>query len=361
MSRMLVLYAYVCIPTIIPCQLQAGDLKLVYRHGHAVQDREKAIGGRILFASWVNDANVIFATDRSTITRIAIPSGERTWSVKLMGGIDNWSFSRHSKRLAIRTGKVITILDASNGTPLFRANNTRLADLLKVESINPSHISLSPNGSLLICESSPSFGANAYLVDKSYKRVASRHCIDAHIREVSLRNCGRYMTVVGDGNLLSIRDTLRERDVFLLGRRRRVSAIHNSKKRQITLPEYRTVLDAPYYSHMKYGGGRIAVYSKDGGLVNGHIYVRDLCANRVRKIDAGNAHIEMDVDFRARRIVVTGTAKDVTIIDFEGKKRAHATSISQQRNLCVEFSPSGRQVLVGSWDNTLSVFTFSDR
>jgi hypothetical protein len=68
----------------------------------------------------------------------------------------------------------------------------------------------------------------------------------------------------------------------------------------------------------------------------------------------------MDVDFAKRRIVLTGTETGLTVVDFAGKEIAHLPKATLQRNTAVEFSPSGKQILVGSWDNTVSVFTLKE-
>jgi WD40 repeat protein len=81
---------------------------------------------------------------------------------------------------------------------------------------------------------------------------------------------------------------------------------------------------------------------------------------KVQSFDGLNGHIELDVSFSTRRIALTGTSTDLTVLDFDGNVLAHKKNATMQRNLSVEFSPSADRILVGSWDNTLSVFSIRE-
>ena len=43
-------------------------------------------------------------------------------------------------------------------------------------------------------------------------------------------------------------------------------------------------------------------------------------------------------------------------MDFTGAVLADLKDATLQRNACVEFSPSGKRIVVGSWDNAAYVF-----
>ena len=51
---------------------------------------------------------------------------------------------------------------------------------------------------------------------------------------------------------------------------------------------------------------------------------------------------------------------DLTVLDFDGHVVAHKKNVTMQRNASVEFSPAVDRILVGSWDNTLSVFSIAE-
>lgn len=116
------------------------------------------------------------------------------------------------------------------------------------------------------------------------------------------------------------------------------------------------VIDAPFFSHIRHDGAKTLICTRDNSWSTGQVQVHDLVTKEVKAFDAANGHIEMDVDFQRRRIVLTGTSKGLLLTDFDGKVLANAKEATLQRNACVEFSPSGNRVLVGSWDNTVSVF-----
>jgi len=348
-----------CIAILAP-QVDAGELKLIHLYGQPVVDREKAFGGRVRFASWIDENAVVFTPAKDTIVRLSLSNGKSDWVVKSRKRIEDWSYSRKSKRLAYRAGRRVCVLDCSTGGKLFDADDKAIARLLGVDNINPSHIALSPvNGQLFLCESTFSFGRNGYVLGTKYRKVVSSFSVDAYPRDLTLSPDGKCVAVIGYRDLLSVRNIRRDCDVFLDGKRVVIDAkaLYDPKTMTTTFPLFETKFDTPFFSHIRYDGKGTIIYSQDGGWGTGKVFVRSICGNKAMKIDGRNGHIEMDVDFKRKRIVLTGTSTDLTVVDFAGKELFHAKAVTKQRNLCVEFSPSGKKVLVGSWDNTLSIFS----
>jgi WD40 repeat protein len=81
-----------------------------------------------------------------------------------------------------------------------------------------------------------------------------------------------------------------------------------------------------------------------------------LAAKSTKSFDARNGHIEIDVNFASRRLVLTGTEAGLTLMGFDGIVLSHLKDATLQRNLSVEFSPSGKRVVVGSSDNAVYVY-----
>jgi len=340
--------------------MDAASFRLVRRYGEPIKDRQKATAGRILFASWIDDDSIVFNSDAGRIVRLSMKSAKIKWSIDDVKEIQDWSVSRGASRLAYLAKGRVYVVDCKDGSRIVELSGGDLARIMGIDSVDPCCLALSPkNGQLIVCNNSYSYGRNAYVLDPSYRKILRTCDTDAYPHDISLSRVGRYVSVIADKNVLNVRDVTKNCDVFFRGHRILIDpkTLWNPKTMTGSVPPIELVIDAPYFSHIRYDGRRTVVYSRDGGLsANGEVFVRDLCSRQVNNFDAGNGHIEMDVDFRSRRIILTGTSRNLTLVDFAGKKLAHATAVTMQGNLCVEFSPSGHYVLVGSWDNTLSVY-----
>ena len=70
-------------------------------------------------------------------------------------------------------------------------------------------------------------------------------------------------------------------------------------------------------------------------------------------------HDRRDVDFKNQRIAITGLGKDVSIRSFDGKELAYLPDVTLQQNSCIKLSPLLERLVVGSWDNTVSIYEIS--
>jgi WD40 repeat protein len=347
MKTMLLLAAVV----LLPWQASAAGFKLVHRHGKPIADGKAAWSGHVDFASWVDDDSVVFASRSGNVTCISLKDDKIKWTLPNVKDIDDWSLSRKTRRLAYLTGdNNISVIDCTDGKPLFNADSQQLARLLRLRFATPSRLAITPDdGRLIVCDFSMSYGRHGYILDPSYKKVLSSFHVDAAPKELSVSPKGGRIAVVADKEVLCVRDVTTDRDIFFCG------------ERILREPKVMTrEIDVPFFSHLRDGGGDTIVYTEDNSWFTGTLFVHNIKTKNVKSFDARNGHIELDVSFSARRIVLTGTSRDLILLDFDGKLLAHAEKPTLQRNRCVEFSPNGQQVLVGSWDNTLSVFRISE-
>jgi hypothetical protein len=145
-------------------------LKLVYRHGEPIADRNAGWNGHVDFASWVDEKHVVFASRSGDIVCIALDNGELKWSLDNAKEIEDWSVSRKTKRLGYRVGDLfidgilsISVVDCTNGKRLLTADHEWLERVLRVDSPIPRCLALSPNdGRLILCKSSAYYGRNGY-------------------------------------------------------------------------------------------------------------------------------------------------------------------------------------------------------
>lgn len=323
-------------------QADANDLALIFQHGTA---------GPVEYASWVDDDHVVFFSNHK-VTCLSTDSGRVQWVVKDVGDITDWSVSRATKRLAyledtgeFMNSKLINVIDCNSGRKTFTADRNRISRLLKLKFAIPSRIALAPDdGRLLVCMFSTFYGRNAYVLDPSHTKVQTSFQIDASPKEVSISPNGKRVSIIADDEVLCIRDLLNNRDVFFRGTR--------IKEKPDSIVG---TIDGPFFSHFRDSGDDLLVYTLDNSWATGWVYVYNLKSRRASSFDAHNGHIELDVSFETKRIAVTGTSTDLTLLDFDGNVLSSKSDATMQRNLCVEFSPSTDRILVGSCDNTLSV------
>ena len=332
---------------LLPWQASAASFKLVHRYGRPIANREAAWNGHVDFASWLDDENVVFASRSGDVTCISLKDDKIQWTAPNVKEFRDWSLSRKTKRLACLAGDdIVSVIDCTNGKSLFNANPQHLARILGLRYAMPYRLAITrDDGRLIVCNFSQSYGRHGYTLDPPYEKVSSTFHVDALPKELSVSPKGGRIAVVADKDVLCVRDIATDGDVFFLG------------ERVTTAPRSLTrTFDVPFFSHLRDGDSDTIVYTEDNSWGIGRVFVHNIKAKNVKSFPARNGHIELDVSFPARRIVLTGTSADLTLLDFDGKLLAHAEKTALQRNMCVEFSPNGQQVLVGSWDNTLSIF-----
>lgn len=332
----------------------AVEFKRTRRFGKPTAERLRGYDGAIWFASWLDEENIVFASASGTIRCLSLRNGKTKWKRPGTKQISSWSVSRKMGRLAYIQDQKVLVIDCSNGKTLFEADSGRLATILRSDFTVVSQTTLFPNdGRLVVSDSAWWFGRHAYVLDARYQKVDSSFDHDAWPRQMSVSSDGRRVALIADKDVVSVRDLKRNSDLFFRGKRTPKPKNSNS----ITLS---FTIDAPFFSHIRHDGRNTIVYTEDNSWATGEVYVQNIASKTPKRFDARNGHIEMDVNFSAKRIVLTGTSRNLTLVDFDGKVLAEAKAISLQRNLSVEFSPSGKRVLVGSWDNTVSVFAIKE-
>lgn len=338
----------------LPYQARGADLKLVHRFGQPIAQSDQASDG-IVYASWVDDEHVVYATFSGQVTCLSLRDSKEIWTWKAAGEDDrrsmfddrNWSICRKKKRLAcLSADDSISVIDCTDGKKLFHSGRDRLAKLIGVDYVLPTLVALTPDdGRLMFCTFSTFYGRNGYILDPSYEQLLSTFPIDAMPKEFSVTPQGNRVALIAYQEVLCVRDLTNKRDVFFRGQR-----IESEPDGIIT------TIDAPFFSHLRDGGGDTIVYTQDNSWATGRVFVHNIKTDKENSFDARNGHIEMDVLFSEQRIALTGTSTNVTVLGFDGKLIAEGKQATQQRNACIEFSPNGKQLLVGSWDNTVSVF-----
>lgn len=328
----------------------AAEFRLVHRYGKPIADEKTAWPGHIDFASWIDDESIVFASPSGNVTCISLKDDKVKWTLPNVINIRSWSVSRRTKRLAYLAGNNVSVIDCVDGKALVSMDSEQLARLLGLPYATPSQLAITPDdGRLILYNFSMSYGRHGYVLDPSYTKVLSCFHLDASPRELSLSPKAGRIAVVADKEVLCVRDIVADRDVFFRGER--------IQKAPETITH---TIDVPFFSHLRDGDSNEIVYTEDNCWSYGRVFVHNIKTKNVKSFSARNGHIELDVSFSSQRIVLTGTSRDLDLLSFDGTQLAHAEKPTLQRNMCVEFSPSGRQVLLGSWDNTLSILQISE-
>jgi WD40 repeat protein len=324
-----------------------SELPLVFRLGKPISDHQADRERWIEFASWVDDERIVYLS-RGSVTCISTKDRRVQWVVRAVGKIKDWSVSRGAKRLAILSDNFVTsVIDCSSGKIIVSVDSDRLAQVLGVEHVTPTHVAISPtDGRLFVCSFSQHYGRNGYILDSSCTELLSTFAVDAAPRRLSVSPSGRRLAVVAAEDVLCVTDLIEDRDVFFQGSRVRENS--GSRTRSI---------DSPFFSHLHDNDGEELVYSLDNSWGTGEVFIHNIATNKVHSFDGKNGHIELDVSFANRRLVLTGTSTDLTVLDFDGNMIAERKNAAMNRITSVEFSPSEDRILIGSWDNTLAVFS----
>lgn len=340
------------IALLIPSVLSAAEFKLIRRFGEPIADRKTGWNGHVDHASWVDDERIVYWSHAGCISCTDVRTGQVAWSLDGIETIQAWSLSSKVRRLAFseRDGTLgkdqgISVIDCDTGKRLVHLDPAKLAGMLKLDYAIPGELALSPSdGRLIFSMFSTFYGRNGHIIDPSYERLESSFEIDASPSDWALSPDGRILSLIADEEVLCVRDLKENRELFFRGKRIR------EKPRSIT-----AVIDVPFFSHIR-SDGRSVIYTEDNSWATGKVFVHKLDTKKTISFDARNGHIEVAVDFASQRIVVTGSDARLTLTDFTGAILADLPKVTLQRNGCVEFSPSGKRIVVGSWDNAVYVF-----
>ena len=102
--------------------------------------------------------------------------------------------------------KGISVIDCDTGKRLVHVDSAKLAKLLHLDHAIPGELALSPDGRLMLSEFSTFYGRNGHVVDPTCERLESSFEIDASPKEWSLSGEGRYLSLIADDEVLSVRD-----------------------------------------------------------------------------------------------------------------------------------------------------------
>ena len=322
--------------------------------GDAIEDRESGWQGHIEFVDWVDEEHILYCDQSGWVTCRHLESQTDLWKHQIEFTYANFSLCRNKRVFAMLVSisasdfskKQIVIIDCDSGEFLAKWNGPALNDLLGVDHALPTNIALSPvSGKLFVTLFSRTFGSNGFIVGSDYKRVEGRFDADNYVSGISVSPSEDRVVMLADKSLVSVLDLPANDWLYLEGDRiykERLSEEGDS---------------SPGISQVFHDGEDFLVIGH-GGL-NGTICVHSLLNGTVEEFGSTSFHDQRDVDFKNQRIAITGLGKDVSIRSFDGKELAYLPDVTLQENSCIKLSPSLERLVVGSWDNTVSIYEIS--
>ena len=336
--------------------LFAGHLKLIARHGTPTDDRDAGWDSAIRHANWLNEERIVHTIGSDEVRCIDAVSGAVHWQRSLDGELDGelslfreWSVAWATNRLGFSiydpdrvTPRQFLILNTQTGRTIAKWKGNELAKRFG-RDIGP--FALAPNdGSLVVSESHVNGGANLHRLNSKNDQIVSSFRLHPSLDKLTFSSDGRRIGGIAANQFVAVRDVENDKDVFVLG-----EPVPEGERAQ------GPGIDAAFLSNLRHAGNHV-ILTQDHGWTNGKVFVHGIDTGESISFDARNGHIEIAVDFARQRIALTGTSRSLVITDFAGKLIAQSNNVADQRILAVDISPSGRYVVVGGVDTTLSVF-----
>ena len=291
-------------------------------------------------AVWMTPETLLHIEPNGRITRRSLPDGNVQWAQQLSEPF----YRAHAgdNHILLELKQSLAVLDSNTGSPI---------SWIKPEHIMPATDSL-PRFTIRTGIWLPSL--NTVLVH-GVSRENTRH---SFLMDPKTFTLSREFT--GDDIQSDKLDGIDNQQRFRLYRRHNIPVWPFDGSASLN-PALSHAMDAPFVSNVFYDGNRTLIYSVDNSWSTGTIHVCDtLKKQELANFDAGNGHIEMDVDFERSRIAVSGTSRNLTISSFTGDTLAHTTNAALQRILDVNFAPDGTHVSVSGWENAVRVYRLDE-
>jgi WD40 repeat protein len=332
----LTLAVLILIPATLAFSVELKPLTVI---GSPLKDRKEAWPGHIDFLVWLDDDTLVHGGEAGFIKCHRLAPTKSVWTRKFKAKIDSIDAGGGSIFVLV-ADETLHALDPATGSSTRQITAEALAKSARKEYLFPGKLTwISRGNRLLIATSADNYGYHGYLLSARTFALAGRTRMDGEAPDIASTKDGRY---------------------FVSRTRRTIRIWSDAAKREVLKLGGRSKRDAggfhdPFFSNALFDGKNTLLYSVDYGSSAVHVYDTKYRKERAR-FSSRNGHLEMDADFKASRIALTGTSQNLTLVDFSGKVLAERQKVAVQRIISAKFSPSGKRLAVGSWDNTVRLF-----
>ena len=316
-----------------------------------VAEADRAVWqGHIEHLYWAGDDILVTATLGGLVRCHTTADGRELWSKPLGGEIRPMTgdaihsvtgpHSADGNLWSLGADHVIRELSLSDGRELRRFTREQLASLLKKDFVLPGHMAwLRDTKRVFIATYGDGYGLHGFVLDIAPFRPAGEAATDGFLRSAEVHASGRYLTTIGNGRI-------------------RIWSFDEHKQvYEFASGDALDTIDAPFMSNAQFNGKQTLVYTIDNSWATGQAFVQSINQTKAdATFNSRHGHVVMDCDFAHGRIALTGTERHVTVVDLQGNVLLEKRRATADRNAAIRFSPSGRRLAVGSWDNTARVF-----
>jgi hypothetical protein len=115
-------------------------------------------------------------------------------------------------------------------------------------------------------------------------------------------------------------------------------------------------MDAPFLSNAFYETGKEMVRVMDGGWGTGKIYFHESPVKEAKVVDSENMHAIAAVDWRRKRVAVSGTSEGLSVYTTSGEKLVGMKEAVSARTYAMAFSMFGKRLATLGEDGGVRVF-----
>jgi WD40 repeat protein len=310
--------------------------------GTPISSRSSAWDGHVNFLLWNDPNTIIYAGEKGFLKCHNVSANTEVWTQRLDCKIRNIAGGVKSLFLLDDKG-ILIVLSAKDGIINKTLSREDIAKTVGISFVILNNMAyIHDTNQLVLCGSSNQYGSNSYILDGLNLKHIKTMDTDGFVKHVNTSPSGEHIVTLSMNNYIRIWSLLDNHEIFKLGEGKG------------------SPIDAPFMSNSQYDGKDTLVYSIDNSWSTGTVHVYNINEKKeIASFDSRNGHLEMDVDYVNKRIALTGTTKNLVLTDFSGQLLSEVKAAAEQRIVVVKFSPDYSRLAIGSWDNTVRVFSIN--
>lgn len=333
----------VCILIFLMPSLVFGlDLEPIATIDSPITKVEKIWDGPVEFILWPDSDTVVYARRNGVLNCYSISNKAERWTQEIKVEIRDLALGT-SSFFVLGNDENIRIFNVADGELLNTLVPKQLIALVKSQYWSPIRITTIPGtNQLVIATNTKDYSDNTYVLDITDVRLLDKLKSEGCVYKMHISSNGGDVVTTTNKNI-RIWSLNQKREIFHLG------------------DDKSAAIDEPFISDAMFDGEKILIYSIDNSWGKGIIQVFDIVQKKeFGKFGSHNGHVVMDVDWKRKRIALTGNSLHLYVVDFAGNVLAELNNASKERIMVVKFSPDGSKIALGGRDNTVRVFSLKE-
>ena len=287
---------------------------------------------------WVSENRYVHSTPGHEIICREFPSGTLIWKltpkaeavehISLVDGLLGVLTDDFAEIFDVKDGKLLNKISTRD---MYRLANDRLPNLVFPLS----------KEQLLFLTDSDRFEQNGFVLDCSKRKLVRSFSSDANSPSIAFPcaiSGSKYILSMGP-DFVSIRDTEKDVDLFASA-----SVKEREKEFQLLIGPELTLRAMPFFCPEK----KKLIYTTEifpgcwaagPETIGGRISILDCNSKKESVIRYGEKQVRIDVNFSKEQIVMTGSLKELRLINFQGKLLAYSDSLLNRPQSHLSLSP----------------------